>query len=319
MNKKVSILSVGRSGSKALQLYISTGIAHKFGKVWVSYEPFMYRDKSLTKNPYGRYVDKKTPVVGYEKNDVDKDFEKFVREVSSEHPSTSKFIRAGGRSGKIIRKLNVDMVILIVRDIYEVVESIARRTWNPQVDWSKLCFESKDDYSFLKNYLTPHTNKIVQSAIHWYIINDQMISSLKFTDCNVRLVRYKSIKNKLDDICCSLDLPTPPSGLAKRLLRGNRIHSRVPIRTVSISEGRTNHILRRFPDTVWEYLPSLAPRTAGSLCVLNLGSSAESAAPECDDEIAKINMKIKRNSLFDSLASRIDDKISSTPYIEECI
>jgi hypothetical protein len=61
-NRKVAIFSVGRSGSKALQLYIGTGLAKEYGTVRVNYEPFMYAEKSLGETcSYGKHLDKNIP------------------------------------------------------------------------------------------------------------------------------------------------------------------------------------------------------------------------------------------------------------------
>ena len=42
---KVNIYGVGRSGTKAVQLYIAYLLARKFVKVWVNYEPSHWKDR----------------------------------------------------------------------------------------------------------------------------------------------------------------------------------------------------------------------------------------------------------------------------------
>ncbi len=98
MNKKVAIFSVGRSGSKALQLYVSCGLAKKFGKVWVNYEPFRYIKKCLDVSPYGKYLDRRLPkLISHLDEREEAHLDNFVRGLDSEHATVSKFIRAGGR------------------------------------------------------------------------------------------------------------------------------------------------------------------------------------------------------------------------------
>lgn len=311
MNKKVAIFSVGRSGSKALQLYISTGLAREFGGVWVSYEPFMYKGKSLRKNPYGRYLDSRIPkmIKNHLNKRQKKHLDNFAKGINSGHATVAKFIRAGGRSKQVVRRLDVDVVFLLVRDLYGVVESIARRTWNLQEEWRRFCYEAKGEYPFIDSLLKPNTDKLLQSAIHWFVMNDRMIRDLKEDDCSVVLVRYKDIDN-LEDFCRSSGLPTPPTDLDRQLLQGRRIHSEAPLTSVHVEKGVSNHFRKWIPATIWRQVPVLAPRCSGSLCVLNRNISPDSF--DSDQQVGEpsLGVKAERNSLLDTLRAKISAKMT---------
>ncbi|WP_251951876.1 hypothetical protein [Salinibacter ruber] len=309
MNKKVSIFSVGRSESKALQLYVSVGLANKFEKVWVSYEPFKYGEKSLGVTSYGSYMDQHLPKLVNCLNEREKEhLDNFVRGIDSDYATVSKFIRAGGRSRHIIDRINVDVVFLLVRDIYGVVKSIIRRTWNLAEDWDRLCSEARGQYPLIESYLQAGTDKLLQSSIYWYIMNARMIEDLGKSDCNVRLIRFKDIVN-LEEVCRSAGLPTPPNDIGGHLLRGKRIHSESPLTTVT-PEKHTGACLRqKIPATIWRQVPSLAPRQNGSLCALNYDAEDQSLDHQ-EKRTPNLEVTVERHSLLDTLRSKISSRLA---------
>jgi hypothetical protein len=313
-NRKVAIFSVGRSGSKALQLYIGTGLAKEYGTVRVNYEPFMYAEKSLRKTcSYGKYLDKNIPKFTKKGlNKVEKThLDNFVAGMNSDYATVSKFIRAGGRSGQIVRRLDADVVFLLIRDVYEVMESIARRTWNLVEGWERLCSEASGEYPSIEPYLEPSTDKLLRSSIHWFIMNNRMINDLNEADCDVRLVRYKDL-DKLGKICLSSDLPTPPVDLDRRLLRGGRIHGETPLTSVHVGKSSSDRIRALIPGRIWRRVPALAPRYTGSLCQLNRQVSSDSIGSESGRKGPSLDLTVRQHSLLDTFHRKTSEKMAQT-------
>ena len=178
---KITIFGIGRSGTKAIQLYTAYYVAKKYQKVRIVYEPFfMHSRKKGSENSFAYRVHSTAPIVNAENssslNNLINSFN-FNDEIATVY----KFIRGNGRIDMINDTLKPDLSILVVRDLYEVLASIAVQTWNMEDRWNKIQSELIDFYPEAE-YLT-HPNKLMRHAAYWYCLNKYAPIELTLQNC----------------------------------------------------------------------------------------------------------------------------------------
>ncbi|WHY54529.1 hypothetical protein [Peribacillus simplex] len=191
---KINIFGVGCSGTKAVQLYLAYLIGNKEGVVKVNYEPYYWMNRKLTGiNQNGIH------------HHINSDLINTVGILNEEHSnfllsllpanisSVTKFIRANGRIKAINKIMKPDFTIVIIRNLYEVLNSLSKFQWDLlgeglpyPYDWDRLIIEvqekniiSEDD---LNQYLKVIKNKTDKNAFYWYVMNLAAIASYEEVD-----------------------------------------------------------------------------------------------------------------------------------------
>ena len=128
----INIFGVGRSGTKAIQYYLSYLLAEKYGQVRINYEPYFWRDRKVKSISYkGLLIDYNDPQVCDEHHDCGRHksyLESLIRTDSV--PVVNKFIRGNGRIGFINHVTRPDMSIVVIRKLPEVLDSLSNMRWN---------------------------------------------------------------------------------------------------------------------------------------------------------------------------------------------
>ncbi len=251
---KINIYGVGRSGTKAVQLYLSYLLAKKYGTVKINYEPFLMRTRhlgDLTKE--GMYLHKELPFFIHD-DFSNKRLADFLIRMSEGDHITTKFIRACGRSTAINRIMKPDYTIIIVRDLYGVLQSIANETWNMETNWDKFLNEASEIYPNLNDYKVT-SNKMILHAIYWYAMNKYMLEHTEVSNSTF-ILRYEEIK-KLADIFKNI-LPTKNLAVDDPMFMGNNIHTNFPLTSINNKENPQLYTLPQ--NRILKYLYKLAKK-----------------------------------------------------------
>lgn len=135
---RINIFGVGRSGTKAVQLWLAYMLANKYGEVLVNYEPFHHLSKSGGQSEWGKRIHLSLPFLTRQTEYSGNSFPSFCRTLTRHPIVITKFIRATGRINLINAYTKPDLSFLVVRDLYEVLNSVGKLTWNLFDDEKKL-------------------------------------------------------------------------------------------------------------------------------------------------------------------------------------
>ena len=148
----ISIYGVGRSGTKAIQLYLSYLLAKKHGEVWINYEPYFWLDrKTTTLNYEGFYHHSTSPHLLSDSGKLSPGHLRFLKKLTKPNKTiVTKFIRGNGRINAINEVLKPDYNFIIVRDLYQVLISVLKTNWDflsvgfeYRMSWDKFINEVK--------------------------------------------------------------------------------------------------------------------------------------------------------------------------------
>lgn len=209
---KINIFGVGRSGTKAVQSYLSYQLAKTYGKVWINYEPFYYYSRlgpinfnSFWKHYYLPHFIHKSYVPSLK-------YERFLKKLI-QHPKVpivTKFIRGNGRIGLINKVTNPDITIVIVRDLYQTISSVLGETWDyyrlgaldgfplGRIDYFEKIYTNFKGLEINTNkYIDKiaieninSSNRVIKNSLYWYWMNKYVLSiDLK----NVLYINYDEL------------------------------------------------------------------------------------------------------------------------------
>lgn len=193
MLKKVNVFGVGRSGTTGIQLYLSYLFSEQYDKVRVNSEPYIWQTRKGPLSFYGQEIFLKSPIVAEPDINLSEKHNEYLKSLSDESktPVVNKFIRGNG----IIEQINLvtkpDISILVYRDIYQVLSSLKKYTWEYTDIYNN--YLSKEKASFwllflskpyvqkvLKDYnLTPDSiscNAEIRNAFFWFVNNLKALS-----------------------------------------------------------------------------------------------------------------------------------------------
>lgn len=215
---RINIFGVGRSGTKAIQLYLSYLVALKEKKVWVNYEPYLWISrKGIHINHYGLECHLQTPfILSTEEKITDKKhliFLDSLRDAPEGYSIITKFIRANGRIPQINKVLDPDYSIVVIRNLYEVIGSISEKDYtlfsvghfpgaqNKHYEKSKEFLEEahhkllidKNLYTFFSKRIS---NRTLKNSMYWYVMNKAAILSVPFEGKNI-FIEYNSLQKEL--------------------------------------------------------------------------------------------------------------------------
>jgi len=310
---RVNIFGVGRSGTKAVQLWLAYLLAKKHGEVWVNYEPLRYQSKSLGPNHWGWRIHRSLPMLA-DDNEVNRNsFRSFGNALVSHPVVVSKFIRATGRINLINSVTQPDLSILVVRDLYQVLQSVGRLTWNlfdSEKDWLRLHSQGIDDYpSYKKNFgRISQYDKHLTNATYWFLMNKHALDHLEDTI----VVDYAEL-GLLEKLVENSGIETEGTSVRDPLFKGGRIHRQSPLEEIEKGDprGLSRVIEAILPNKVSSELNArFSRRPAGSLCRIN-SNAPELVVQQDSKKKVRPEITVKANPLFDNLAEQVQESLSA--------
>lgn len=196
---RINIFGVGRSGTKAIQLYLSYLLAKKEKEVWVNYEPYYWKDrKALNLNYEGIYYHINSPLFIESKSELSVGHRRYLKKLVSHDKSIiTKFIRANGRLKAINKIMEPDFTIVVIRDLYQSLESLSKLNWDYvgrnllYNEWERLVTDVKKinnlDMEYYLKYISSDSDK---NAFYWYVMN---LVALNYKGDNIFYVDYENL------------------------------------------------------------------------------------------------------------------------------
>jgi hypothetical protein len=300
---RINIYAVGRSGTKAVQLWLAYLLALRHGAVWVNYEPLRYCSRHLEASYYGWRVHTRTPQLLDSPDPPSGEFRAFCR-MLAEHPvNVTKFIRATGRINAINAAMKPDLSILIVRDLYEVLESVTRLTWSlvpDEADWARLCAAGRGRYPFLDPYLRPgQESKLIVNAAHWFLHNMHALERAE----NTLAVPYDRLE-LVEAIARQRGLDTHGTSLHHPAFRGG-IHGDEVLQDVRAPKA--HRLKAALPGLLYrQWAARFARERSGGLC-----RAVETLPePEPKDRGAALRVQVPRHPLLDELDQQVKARLA---------
>jgi len=310
---RINIFGVGRSGTKAVQLWLGYLMAKKYGEVWINYEPLRYQSKSLGPNHWGWRVHRSMPLLAEDNEDNRSTFRSFGTALNRHPVVVSKFIRATGRINVINSVTKPDLSILVVRDLYQVLQSVGRLTWNlfdNEKEWLRLHRQAiEDNPSYEKNYgKISQYDKHLTNATYWYLMNKHALDHLEDTI----VVDYADLRT-LETHVKIAGIGTEGTSVRDALFKGGRIHRQSPLEEVE--KGGSPRLSRVFeailPDKVSSEINArFSKLPPGSLCKIN-SSSDEVALRQDRKKKVRPEIKVKANPMFDDMVEQVQESLSA--------
>lgn len=310
---RINIFGVGRSGTKAVQLWLAYLLAKKHGEVLVNYEPLRYQSKSLGPNHWGWRIHRALPLLASENEGQRNVFQPFGKALIRHPVVVSKFIRATGRINLINSVTQPDLSILIIRDLYQVLQSVGRLTWNlfdNEKDYLRLHSQGIDSFPWYEKSLSriSQYDKFLSNAAYWFLMNKYALDKLEETivvDYDDMAALEKHVKRAgIDAEGYSLKDP---------LFKGGRIHRQIPLEEIDRNNPslltRMTELL--IPTKVHSELNArFSMRPPGSLCRIN-SSAPKIPADGGRKKAIRPEITVKANPLFDEMATQVNEGISA--------
>lgn len=244
---KINIFGVGRSGTKAIQLYLSYLIAKKENKVRVNYEPYYWKDRrTLNLNYEGIYHHINSPLIMNKQYNISNDHRRFLLKlVSGDESTVTKFIRANGRIDHINQIIKPDYTFIIIRNLYQVLSSLSKYPWDLlgnnliyENEWDKLIYEIRKKNIIKESYLNYYINNISnwkdKNALFWYIMN---LVALECCSDNVFYIDFNNIA-RIQEYARLFNLSSNNLDISDLIFIGSNLHGDSPI----IDYGKDHNI-----------------------------------------------------------------------------
>ncbi|CAN5516347.1 hypothetical protein BH11BAC1_BH11BAC1_19920 [soil metagenome] len=275
----IVIYGVGRSGTKAVQLYLSYLIAQMEEEVWINYEPYFWLARKTKAVDFeGFYHHSHAPHFADSSNQFSKSHNRFLNKLSTHSGSVvTKFIRGNGRIDAINEVFAPDHCIIIVRDLYEVLLSVIKTEWDfwsvgwdYQVSWDAFVEEVKRK-NIVENIdwcLARIEDRLDQNAFYWYTMN---LTALRSKHKNIHWIAYKQI-GKIAELAKHIfNVEVLPEPFRSKKFAGDNLHADYPLQsteTSSIHSHIMNQVLYKtllFNKYGW----FIQPQRTGSLASIN--------------------------------------------------
>ncbi|MBP6335552.1 MAG: hypothetical protein KA444_08785, partial [Bacteroidia bacterium] len=238
----ITIFGVGRSGTKAVQLYLSYLMAQREKEVWINYEPYFWMDRFTKQiNFEGYYQHSHSPHIIRSQQDLTKGHLNFLKKLSVPGKNaTTKFIRGNGRMNAINQVIQPDHSIVIIRDLYQVLVSVLKTEWDFwsvgfqfTQSWESFVAEIRKS-KIIDNFdwcLDQISDRLDQNAFYWYAMNKAVLQS-RWADAYY--INYANI-NRVEEIARILIDPNVKENINDMLFTGDYIHENFPLQSVSRS------------------------------------------------------------------------------------
>ncbi|PNW52019.1 UNVERIFIED_CONTAM: hypothetical protein BEN50_10650 [Euhalothece sp. KZN 001] len=308
---KINIFGVGRSGTKAVQLYITYLLAQKYNYVWLNYEPFRYQTRKLGAGfRRGMQLHQNIPLF-LENNtnefNREQEFKRFCDDLIASHEVVvSKFIRGNGRISLINEYTKPDLSFLIVRDLYSILRSSAKANWcviNKR-EWESFLREVNQIYPKFKPIpISYFSDKLYLVAIYWYVMIKYALENAK----KIIVINYDEL-NRIQDYCCE-NIDTIDIDIRSSLFQGKRIHDDYLIqdctfkktnKSKQILSGVKNKIQRKiFKDFSYEKI--------GNLVMLNPNCTQTDESSGINEKLHQTKIEVPSQPLFEDLSAEINE------------
>lgn len=242
---KINIYGVGRSGTKALQLYLAYMFAKEEGSARINYEPYNYYTRTGPLNFHGIYHHYNSALFADNADQLNPAHRKFIQSLAKNDNITTitKFVHATGRIGAISEIMKPDLNIVVVRDLYPVLSSLARMNWDflsfgykllrkSYVSiWDNLVREIEQknivaDFGSIKNKIN---DKITMNALYWYAMN---MSALNHQDEKTIFINYRDL-HLLPGMLAQKGIKID-SGvqISDAMFKGTNVHKNYPLKDI---------------------------------------------------------------------------------------
>ena len=227
----INIFGVGRSGTKAVQLYLAYLLAEKYDYVKINYEPFYWKNRFLDISYRGIKEHMNMPLIAINKK-LPHSSAGYLESLCYGHEhSVTKFIRGNGRIQTINSIMTPDVSIVIIRDLYSVLSSVAGKSWDLLGNGLINTF----DYKRLLQYINVHlpeirkqlkyiNDRMDMNALYWFVMNH---IALKECDKDTHVIYYDNI-TAIEQLALSLGFQEGYN-IRDNLFEGDNIHTQYPL------------------------------------------------------------------------------------------
>lgn len=319
----INIYGVGRSGTKAIQLYLAYLLAEKFGQVRLNYEPYFWLTRSGPVNFEGLEYHLEAPQFCREPNAFTAAHRKYLTQLTSSDgiPVITKFIRANGRIPAIEAIMQPDHSILVVRDLYDVLVSLQRMDWDFfSVGYSYFKRSHVDYWKQIKNYLariqdfpwqkeldTFNHDRLLKNACYWYAMNRAALAELPEDGL---VMNYGNLK-QLEQWAATTFFPgqTELPALSDARFIGEKIHGQYPLTNetspaLSVWFQRWNEM--RFYLTKSGHFSWLPKAKSNVGNIVRLATSRESSESK---KASKVRVKVSSHPILDYFQKDIQERL----------
>jgi len=250
----INIYSIGRSGSKIVQLYTSLLCIKKYDRCCINYEPFLWKTRECKRYSIeGVYENERLPLFLNELNNkYYSNYLKNLIDVKSGIPIVSKFIRGNGRINFINNMMNINKTIFIIRPIIEVLKSLSCTGFDllgdgtiQRNDWSKLENEVlKMENPLYIEWLKRADTNLKKNACYWAVMNHFALDNFSADD-SVLIMDFQEIRKnankEFEKIAEFLNIS--PLNIDFSKVSGEDIHREKIIKTINYEN--VNHLKRK--------------------------------------------------------------------------
>lgn len=304
---KINIFGVGRSGTKAVQLYITYLLAKKYNYVWLNYEPFRYQTRKLGRGfDRGMHLHENTPLfLDNNSNYFNREFNKFCNDlVDSYEVVVSKFIRGNGRINLINEYTQPNLSFLVVRDLYSILISSAKANWCiiSKKEWESFIKEASQLYPIPK-YTNYFADKLYVVAIYWYVMNKYALENAK----ELIIIDYNELN--LIQQYCSKNIGTINIDIRSSLFQGKRIHDDDLIKDCPLkTNNKFNQIVSNVKNKIKSKMfKDFSYKTIGNLVMLNPNHNQTDESQSMNEKGHQTRIEIPSHPLFEDLSAEINE------------
>ena len=235
---KINIYGIGRSGTKAIQLYLATVLAETYIPVRLNYEPYLYNSRLLgTHNHRAVGFHFQDPHLCADPARLSAAHRHFWQDLTTQSAPDeaiiSKCIRANGRAAAIDALTRPNFSILVVRKLGAVLRSCKSKGFNLHSVgvrfefsiWSTFEREIADDpeYRELAADSRALDTDLYRNAMYWYFANKY---ALQHATPDLHVINFSALSTRLPEIVDAAGLlPHAAPPLDKARFEGNLIHS----------------------------------------------------------------------------------------------
>ena len=315
----IVVYGVGRSGTKAIQLYLAYMAAIRSGKVHINYEPYLWINRKTRLLNYEGYLYNSTsPQFATDANEFSKKHRAYIsRLVEGKNEVVTKFIRGNGRIRAINEIIAPDETVIIIRDLYEVLISLLRTEWNFwsvgfdfHVDWFKFVEEvrKKEIIDNIDWCLSQLNGLIDRNAFYWYVMN---VAALNNQGKNLYIISYGDIDaiNPLGKEFYKLDYMQQVSDPC---FNGELLHKNYPL-TSNESRMLLQDIINSFL-----HKSKISSKFKFVIKTTQLGSEAQiNLAPLNENKrtIKPVGISMEKKDIFEFFNEDIKKRINAHPNL----
>lgn len=238
---QINIFGVGRSGTKAVQLYAAYLAVMKWGSVKINYEPFYWKNRYLDMSYRGIECHNALPIFADRNEHTAYRHEHYLENLNDYPVTVSKFIRGNGRISMINRITSPQHSIVVVRDLFDILNSIGQRQW----DFLGKGLYYNDRERFMNEIIEKHivdrevlkdiSSNTDINALYWYAMNKYALEHKEKNTAYILFSDQSAIKRTIEGIYnIRMDL-----SLNDVRFEGHNLHKQYPL----TSRRKQNNIL----------------------------------------------------------------------------